>query len=94
MPVVKRSRPARADLDGIWLHIAQHSQAAADRLLNRLYARMDQLSVLPKMGEVVRPGVRKIVSPPYVVFYRVSRSEVTVLRVVHGKRHLGGMRFA
>ena len=39
----------------------------------------------------LRPGVREIVIYPTVLFYRVSREQVEVVRVVDGRRDLGAL---
>lgn len=45
---VLRTSDAVADLDGIWSYIAQRNVAAADRLIDKLYARFLLLAEFPR----------------------------------------------
>ncbi|MER8414027.1 MULTISPECIES: hypothetical protein [unclassified Mesorhizobium] len=46
LPIVRNAR-AEDDLIAIWLHVARDSEAAADRLLDRIEARWRQLPLIP-----------------------------------------------
>jgi toxin ParE1/3/4 len=35
----------------------------------------------------VAPGLRSVLSQPYVVFYRINNAGVDVARVLHGRRN-------
>ena len=76
------------DLEQIVRYVASHDPQAAERLGNRLLDHAEKLRDLPQRGGKVRsrPGVRKLLLWPYLIFYRVnehSRS-VEVLRFWHG----------
>ena len=55
---IHHSRRARADLLDIWLEIAEHNLAAADRLYDRLEARMEILSRFAEAG-TASPDIAK-----------------------------------
>lgn len=78
---------AREDISYIWLSVAEHNVRAADKLLDAIESRAISLSQLPLRG-ALRPeigeGLRMQIESSYLIFYRVSASEVEILRVVHG----------
>jgi addiction module RelE/StbE family toxin len=81
---------AQADLLEAWLFIAEDNPAAADKVLDTLEKEAKLLLVQPLMGRA-RPELGGAVrswpsATPYVVFYEVDESELTVLRVLHHAR--------
>ena len=81
---------ARADLLEAWLFIAGDNPAAADKVLDTLEHEAKLLLLQPLMGRA-RPELGSAVrswpsATPYVVFYEVDGSELTVLRVLHHAR--------
>lgn len=90
LPIVRNAR-AEDDLIAIWLHIASDSEAAADRLLDRIEARWRQLTTYPFSGaprEDIAPGIRHLVVGDYLILYRVGATAIEILRVLHGKRNI------
>jgi toxin ParE1/3/4 len=88
---IRRSAHADDDLIAIWLHTAQESEAAADRLLDRIEARGQQLVAFPFSGaprEDIAAGVRHVVVGDYLTFYRIGAEAVEILRVLHGRRNI------
>ena len=81
---------AQADLLEAWLFIAEDNPAAADKVLDTLEKEAKLLLVQPLMGRA-RPELGSAVrswpsATPYVVFYEVDESELTVLRLLHHAR--------
>ena len=81
---------AQADLLEAWLFIAEDNPAAADKVLDTLEQEAKLLLVQPLMGRA-RPELGSAVrswpsATPYVLFYEVDGSELTVLRVLHHAR--------
>lgn len=86
-----RSDQADEDLIAIWLHIAAHDPAAADRVLDAIESRWLQLMRHPYSGmkrEDIGPGVRHLVAGNYLTLYRLAGSDIEILRVIHGRRRL------
>ena len=87
---------ALADLEAIVCYIAAHNPAAAGRLGTRLLDQAETLCRLPHRGGPVRrrPGVRKLVLRPYLIFYRVDdpARRVDVLRFWHGAQDPRSLR--
>jgi plasmid stabilization system protein ParE len=79
---------ALEDLEGIVRHVAQDDLQAANRLGMTLLDQAESLAQFPERGGNVRPrpGVQKLVRPPYLIFYRVDnvRGCGDVLRFWHG----------
>jgi len=90
LPII-RTANAEEDLIATWLHIARDDEAAADRLLDRIEARWQQLATYPFSGaprEDIAPGIRHLVVGEYLTLYRVSEDAVEILRVLHGRRNI------
>jgi toxin ParE1/3/4 len=90
LPIVQNAR-AEEDLIAIWLHVAHDSEAAADRLLDRIEARWQQLITYPFSGpprDDIAPGVRHLVIGDYLTLYRVKDDAIEILRVLHGHRNI------
>ncbi|HET6568878.1 MAG TPA: type II toxin-antitoxin system RelE/ParE family toxin [Rhodothermales bacterium] len=66
---------------------AQNSIIYADRLVDRLTRRSEQIAVFPKSGRIVpewrREDVREIIEPPYRIVYRLLEGRIDVLAVLH-----------
>ena len=81
---------ARADLLGIWRHIAAEDVGAANRVTEKIDAAIRGLVQLPGKGHARRdvsdPRYRFWVVYSYVIAYRYDDVQLTVVRVVHGRR--------
>ena len=78
------SPQALADLEEVVRHIAKDDPATAVRIGNALIDRVEILENFPLLGAPYpkRPGVRKLVSRPYLIFYRprLEVKSVDILR--------------
>lgn len=85
MPYAFTADAAR-DLDAIWEYLAERNQAAAQRVLESIYAAAERAAFFPNAG---RPGkdvrTREIVLTgyPYIMPYRVEGDTLIILRVFH-----------
>ena len=95
MTTIRISEVASADLDDIWFHIASDSPSNADRFLDRLLRTItDTLAVAPLAGRArdeFETGLRSFPFESYVIFYRVPRDDVEIIRIIHGARDLGAI---
>jgi addiction module RelE/StbE family toxin len=84
------SPQAIADLESAVRFIATDNPDAAVRMGNALIDRVSILENFPLLGSPYpkRAGVRKLVSRPYIIFYRPRPEEtcVDILRYWHGAR--------
>lgn len=82
---------AQADVDKVWLHIAQDRPSAADRMMVRFADRFALLAANPELGEArsdLGLGLRLSVVGNYVIVYRPLTERVEIVRVIHGARDL------
>jgi toxin ParE1/3/4 len=97
MSQVRQSALARADLIQIWVEIALDNQAAADRVYDRLEARVNILERFPEAG-MARPDIAKdarvLVESPYIILYRLVSEGVQIVRVLHGARDIDDSLFS
>ncbi len=84
------SPQAIADLEAAVCFIAESNPESATRFGHALIDRVTILENFPLLGPPYskRPGVRKLASRPYIIFYRVREAEnlVDILRYWHGAR--------
>ena len=86
-----RSYQAELDALEIWVHVARHDPAAADRLVDRFTSVIARLAGHPLMGrsaEHLLPGLRSFPSGDYLIFYRAVDDGVCVVRIFHGARRI------
>ena len=85
------SPQAISDLESATRYIAKDDPDAAIRVGNALIDRVSILENFPLLGSLYpkRPGVRKLVSRPYIIFYRlrVEANCVDILRYWHGTQN-------
>lgn len=90
LPIVRTSH-AEEDLIAIWQYVARDSEAAADRLLDRIENRWQQLAIYPSSGPLrddIAPGLCHLVVGEYLTFYRVGDDAIEILRVLDGRRKI------
>jgi toxin ParE1/3/4 len=84
------SRLALSELDDILAYIAERSPRGAAHVEARMRRAFDHIARHPEAaGRVAqRPTVRRLplIRYPYVVYYEIGASEVTILRILHGAR--------
>jgi len=85
------SPQAISDLAQAVRRIAKDDPQIAERIGHALIDRVKILENFPLLGAPYpkRPGVRKLVSRPYIIFYRanVDEGRVDVLRYWHGAQN-------
>jgi len=83
---------SKDDLDEIYFYISEDSPDRAEKMVNTILERVEQLEKFPHSGVTVADKVevkgdyRMIVVNPYLVFYRVIKDDIFIYRVLHGKR--------
>lgn len=83
------SERAQRELDEIWTHIAKRDMAAADRVVDQFVLRFEMLARQPMIGESaghLSPGLRRVFSGNYVIYYEVLADRVAISRILHGAR--------
>ncbi|MCK9459223.1 MAG: type II toxin-antitoxin system RelE/ParE family toxin [Proteobacteria bacterium] len=85
------TRQARADLDEIWLYVAQDSLEAADRLVDTIFEKCGLIADSPQIGRErpeIAARVRSFPVRSYLIFYHEKDGSVFVDRVLSGYRDL------
>ena len=88
LPIV-RTPVAEDDLTDIWLTIAVENPRTADRFLEKIGFRIQQLASFPESGPrrpEIAADARSLTVGNYLVLYRYHPERVEILRVVHGAR--------
>lgn len=91
MRSIIRTDRADEDLIAIWLEIAADDPIAADRVLDAIEARWQQLAQHPHSGlarDDIAPGIRHLVAGQYLTLYRITNETVEIIRLIHGRRKI------
>jgi len=76
----------------IYEHIAQDSPVYAQRMIDKVTRRSEQIADFPLSGRMVpeyqAQDIRELIEKPYRLIYRVKSDQVDVLAVVHGAQLL------
>ncbi len=81
------------DLQDIYAYIAKDSKYYADRYIDKLIERVDQLITQPKSGRVVPEfgvlTIRELIEGNYRIVYQINNSSsISILRIHHSAREL------
>ncbi|MEO6358533.1 MAG: type II toxin-antitoxin system RelE/ParE family toxin [Ferruginibacter sp.] len=80
------------DLRNIHDYISKDSERYADRFIEKIINRVTQLENFPKSGCVVPEFnsvvIRELIEGNYRIIYKVSSSQVSIIRIHHAARHL------
>ena len=76
----------------IYAHIAQESPVYADRTVDRLTRRSEQVGQFPRSGRMVPEyqvaDIREVIERPYRIIYRIKPDQIDVLAVFHSAQEL------
>jgi toxin ParE1/3/4 len=89
MTRINYSPKAEQDLRDIWRAVAENNPDAADRLLMRIFDKIELAAGQPQMGSPrsdVSPRLRILIEGSYIVLYEPSNDGIFVIAVVHGAR--------
>jgi plasmid stabilization system protein ParE len=87
---------ATNQLGAIAEYISLASPVYAEQMVERIVARLRQAQEFPESGrqvpELANPDVRELIEVPYRIIYRVKRSAIEVVTIVHGRQDLRSQR--
>lgn len=76
----------------IYEYVAQDSEVYADRLMDQLTRRSQQIGTFPRSGRQVpeynAPDLREVIERSYRIIYRIKEEQIDVLAVVHSAQEL------
>ena len=88
--------PAIADLENIQDYLSKDSVEYANAVVERLILSAERLESFPQSGRPVPEAsdlkVRELIVSGYRIIYRLRPSRAQILAVLHGARHLAGMK--
>jgi toxin ParE1/3/4 len=86
------SQTAQNDIADTADFLAGESARAAVAFVEKIEKSLEILCERPNIGpQVLLPpgtGLRKMSSPPYIIFYRTNETKLTVVRVLHSARDI------
>jgi toxin ParE1/3/4 len=81
---------AVAHLTAIHEFISQDSTVYAQRVVDRLTRRSEQIAIFPLSGRTVPeanlPQIREIIEGPYRIIYHIKADQIDVIAVLHAAR--------
>ncbi len=81
---VRWTEDALRDLESIHSFISSENREAAAVVIEKIVASIDGLGRHPYIGRKGRvAGTRELVVAPYIVAYRIRRSAVEVVAIIH-----------
>lgn len=79
-------------LGAIYEYIARDSPVYAQRMIDRLTRRSEQITTSPLSGRMVpeyeTEDIREIIEKPYRIIYRIKPEQIDVLAVIHSAQLL------
>ena len=83
---------ARDHLHAIHAYIARNSPRYADRIVDRLTRRSQQIAEFPLSGRVVPEfevrQIRQVLEGPFRIIYYIKPDRIDVLAVIHGAQQI------
>ncbi len=77
---------------GIYEYISQNSPYYAERMVDRLTRRSEQIANFPMSGRKVPEypveNIRELIEKPYRIVYRIKKDQIDVLAIVHSAQVL------
>jgi toxin ParE1/3/4 len=84
---VRWTQLAADDLSSAYEFLVEQNRSAAGKLIDRILTAIEVLGRFPEMGRPGRvDGTRELVVAPFIVAYRVTRTEVQILSILHAAR--------
>jgi toxin ParE1/3/4 len=73
-------------------YIAQDKPSAADKWINTVFSKVEQLTSSPEIGRVVpeikNDQFRELIYGNYRIIYRIEKKQISILTIRHGKQIL------
>lgn len=80
------------DLRLIYDYISIDSPFYAERFISKIISRVDQLENMPLSGRIVPekddPSIRELIEGNYRIFYKVIKTNISILRIHNSAREI------
>jgi plasmid stabilization system protein ParE len=95
--IVELTAAAESDLESIGDHIARDNPVRAAGFVRELYRACLDIADIPEAWPIVpryeHLGIRRRVHGRYLIFYRISESQITVLHILNGSMEVEAILF-
>lgn len=92
MVKIEWTQEAIDDLKSIHAYIAAESRVYANRMIEKLIARVRQLERFPESGKIVpefgQDSIRELIEGNYRIVYKIHPDQIGIVRVHHTARLL------
>ena len=96
MEKIEWSELALSDLQSIHEYISQDSAFYAERLIDKIAGRINQLEKFPQSGRIVpelnNEMVRELIEGSYRIIYLIKDGSVAIVRIHHSAMILKNLR--
>ena len=83
------------DLKSIHEYISKDSRSYANRFIDKLIAKVDQLKVFPQLGKMVpefgKEDIRELIEGSYRIIYKINIDHIGIVRVHHSAQTLNSI---
>ena len=94
---LKVSDPAKTDIDKILDYLAQEASVETSlRFADKIDTELSRLAATGHSGvsrEWLSHGLRLTLIASYAVYFRVTSTEIVIVRVIHGSRDIAAIDF-
>lgn len=92
MSEIKWSKKEINNLKAIYEYISLDSESYADKYINRIIRKIEQLQSYPNLGRIVPEknddSIRELIIGSHRIFYKVGAKSVKVIRLHHSAQNI------
>jgi len=88
-------KDALQELIQIKWYIEQNSEFYANKTINEINKRINNLLLFPEMGKVIneKRNMRQIIYKSYKILYRFNSNKIYILHIIHHSRDISNLKF-
>ena len=85
---------AQQELIQIKWYIAQDSEFYANKTVNEINKRIENLLFFPEMGKVIneKRNIRQIIYKTYKIIYKFDSENIYILHIIHHSRDISNLK--
>ncbi len=85
---------AQRELIQIKWYIAQDSEFYANKTVNEINKRIENLLFFPEMGKVIneKRNIRQIIYKSYKILYKFDSENIYILHIIHHSRDISNLK--
>ena len=87
-------KDALQELIQIKWYIEQNSEFYANKTINEINKRINNLLLFPEMGKVIneKRNMRQIIYKSYKILYRFNSNKIYILHIIHHSRDISSLK--